>query len=607
MRGTRVTITLFFFADGLLIGSWAARIPAVQQQADLTNARLGLALFAASLGALAAMPLAGWLCERIGSGRVTVAALLAGGASLFLASLASGLAGLAAALFIFGAGFGAINVSANAQGLALERLYGRSILSSFHAAFSAGGLAGAGLGAIAAGMGIEPRAHLGVLAIVLAVGALAGGRRLLPRDADDPGPTQTLVRPPRVLLALGAAAFFTLLAEGAAVDWSAVYLSHSLGATAAVAALGYAGFSLAMASSRAVGDRLNERLGPVALARWGSVLAASGLTFALVVGSTPAALVGFAAMGAGLGVVVPVLFRAAGSTPGVSASVGVAAVSTIGWLGFLSGPPAIGFAASAVGLRTALGLVVLTTLALVLLARSAGPRRVSAFRGLVIEPRAVLSDLDGVLVDSAASIESTWRGFAERHGLDPEHVLTCGHGRRAIDLIRLTAPHLDAEAEAARIEREEIERTGRSAAAAWGARARRIRPAQAIRGRHLRVASTGRRASERRGDSRAGGSRRGRAGRRGQARPRWLPACSCAAGGRSGTLLRPRGCACRRRSRPCRGDDGRRGADDDRRGVASECAQPCARSAGTASRTGSRPKRSSTDENRPRSTTSTPS
>ena len=459
MRGTRVTITLFFFADGLLIGSWAARIPAVQQQADLTNARLGLALFAASLGALAAMPLAGWLCERIGSGRVTVAALLAGGASLFFASLSSGLAGLAAALFTFGAGFGAINVSANAQGLALEGLYGRSILSSFHAAFSAGGLAGAGLGAIAAGMGIEPRAHLGALAIVLAVGALAGGRRLLPRDADDPGPTQTLVRPPRVLLALGAAAFCTLLAEGAAVDWSAVYLSHSLGATTAVAALGYAGFSLAMASSRAVGDRLNERLGPVALARGGSVLAASGLTLALVVGSTPAALVGFAAMGAGLGVVVPVLFRAAGSTPGVSASVGVAAVSTIGWLGFLAGPPAIGLAASAVGLRTALGLVVLTTLALVLLARSAGSRHSQAFRGLVIEPRAVLSDLDGVLVDSAASIESTWRGFAERHGLDPEHVLACGHGRRAIDLIRLTAPHLDAEAEAARIEREEIERT----------------------------------------------------------------------------------------------------------------------------------------------------
>jgi HAD superfamily hydrolase (TIGR01509 family) len=457
MRGTRVAITLFFLADGLLLGSWAARIPAVQRHAELTNSRLGLALFAAALGALAAMPLAGWLCERIGSRRVTVAALLGGAASLFFASLASGLGGLAAALFAFGAGFGTINVSANAQGLALERQYGRSILSSFHAAFSSGGLMGAGLGALAAGAGVGPRAHFGALALALVVGGLAGGRRLLPPSAD-PRPAQTFVRPPRSLLVLGAAAFFTLLAEGAAVDWTAVYLSQSLGATAAVAALGYTGFSLAMATSRVVGDRLNARLGPVALARRGAMTAASGLALALAVGSTPAALAGFAAMGAGLGVVVPVLFRAAGSTPGVSAGVGLAAVSTIGWLGFLSGPPAIGFAAGTIGLRSALGIVVVAIVALALLSRSAGPGRRERFRGVMFEPRAVLADLDGVLVDSGAAIEGTWRRFAGRHGLDLEHVLAESHGRRAVDLIRLVAPHLDAEVEAAGIEQEELER-----------------------------------------------------------------------------------------------------------------------------------------------------
>jgi MFS family permease len=163
------------------------------------------------------MPLSGWLCERASSRRVTIVALLGGGASLFLASLATGLGGLAAALFGFGAGFGAINVAANAQGLALERLYGRSILSSFHAAFSSGGLAGAGLGAIAAGTGIGSRTHFGVLALAVALAGLAAGQRLLLPEADDRRPRQTLVRPPRVLLVLGAAAFFTLLAEGAAV------------------------------------------------------------------------------------------------------------------------------------------------------------------------------------------------------------------------------------------------------------------------------------------------------------------------------------------------------------------------------------------------------
>ena len=458
MRGTRVAITLFFLADGLLLGSWAARIPAVQDQAALTNSELGLALFAMSLGALVSMPLAGWLSGRVGSRIVTISSLVGGAAALFLASLAAGLGELAAALFVFGAGFGAINVSANAQGLALERLYGRPILSSFHAAFSTGGLAGAGIGALAAAAAIGPRQHFGALVLVLTAGSLATGRRLLPPDADDRRPAAVLVRPPRALLVLGAAAFFTLLAEGAAADWSAVYLSDSLGATAAVAALGYTGFSLAMATSRTIGDRLNQRVGPVALARGGGLLAAAGVTLALVVGSAPAALAGFVAMGAGLGVVVPVLFRAAGSTAGVSAGVGVAAVSTIGWLGFLAGPPAIGLAAGAVGLRNSLAIVVLATVMVALLSRSAGPRRPEKLRGLAFEPRAVLSDLDGVLVDSGAEVERTWRRFAARHGLDADYVLAESHGRRSIDLIRLVAPHLDGEEEAAITERDQIAR-----------------------------------------------------------------------------------------------------------------------------------------------------
>jgi MFS family permease len=374
MGSTRVAVALFFFGDGLLLGSWASRIPAVQRHTDLANARLGLALFAASVGALVAMPLAGWLCARVGSRDVTAVALLVGSVSLVGASLAGGLAGLAAALFGFGAGFGAINVAANAQGLALERRYGRPILSSFHAAFSSGGLVGAGLGALVAGAAIQPRAHFAVLAIVLVLFALVARPRLLVAEADATERTVTLARPPRALLVLGAAAFCTMLAEGAAADWSAVYLSHSVGAAAAVAALGYTTFSLAMVASRTFGDRLNVRLGPVALVRGGGLVAALGLAAALLAGSTAAALAGFAAMGLGLGVVVPVLFRAAGSTSGIPAGVAVAAVSTIGWFGFLAGPPAIGLVAGAVGLRGALGLVVAVTALLALLARSAGPR-----------------------------------------------------------------------------------------------------------------------------------------------------------------------------------------------------------------------------------------
>jgi MFS family permease len=379
VRATRLAIGLFFFGDGLMIGTWAGRIPTVQHHAGLTTARLGLALFAASLGALLAMPVAGRLCERVGSRVITLVGLLLGGGSLLAASLSTGLAGLAAALFAFGVGFGVINVAVNAQGVALEQVAGRSILSSFHAAFSAGGLVGAGTAAVVAAAGVAVQLHYAALFAVLTGFGLVGVRYLLPPEADDQieerprrGP---FARPPRAILVLGAATFCTMLAEGAAVDWSAVYLSRTFGAAAGVAALAYTAFAFMMMTSRAFGDRLNRRLGPVALARSGGAVATIGLGLALVIGSVPVAIVGFAAMGAGLGVVIPVLFRTAAATSAVSASAGLAAVSTIGWFGFLAGPPAIGFAASAVGLRAALGIVFLATLTLVVLAGNVEPGR----------------------------------------------------------------------------------------------------------------------------------------------------------------------------------------------------------------------------------------
>jgi len=457
MREARVALTFVFLADGVMVGSWASRIPAVKDGLGLTTSQLGVALFAMSLGALVSMPLAGWLDERVGSARIALVALLGGGSSLWLAGVAGSLGALVGALALFGAGFGAVNVAGNAQGIALERAYGRSILSSFHAAFSAGGLIGAAAGGLAAARGVEPPAHFAAVAVTLALVAFGAGR-LLPR-ADVGCETFALVRPPRALLLLGCAAFFTLLAEGAAADWSAVYLRGSLGSTAAFAALGYTAFSLAMVASRLAGDRLDETIGPAALAGGGGVVSAVGLAAALAIGTTPAALVGFAAMGAGLGVMVPVIFRTAGTTPGVTPGIGIAAVSTIGFLGFLAGPPAIGIAADVIGLRAALAVVVVASVLAAGLSWRVIAARHRPFRGLLFEPRAVLSDLDGVLVDSAAVIEQTWRGFADRHGLDPDEVVAAGHGRRSIDLIRLVAPHLDAEIEAANVEREEIAQT----------------------------------------------------------------------------------------------------------------------------------------------------
>ena len=177
-----------------------------------------------------------------------------------------------------------------------------------------------------------------------------------------------LLRPPRAILLLGAAAFCCMLVEGAAADWSAVYLNRSAGATQAVAALGYTAFSLAMVTSRLLGDRANERVGPHRLVQSAGLLVAAGLAAALLIGTVPAGIAGFLAIGLGLGVVIPVLFRASSLVSGISASAGIAAVSTIGWLGFMAGPPAIGLASAVVGLRAALGIAVLSALVLARLA-----------------------------------------------------------------------------------------------------------------------------------------------------------------------------------------------------------------------------------------------
>ena len=381
MRATRLAIGLFFFGDGLMIGSWAGRIPAVQHHAGLTTARLGLALFAASLGALVAMPVAGRLCERVGSRSITLAGLLLGGGSLFAASLSTGLVGLSAALFGFGAGFGTINVAVNAQGVALEQVAGRSILSSFHAAFSAGGLVGAGHGRSrrrsrrSASSCTTPCWRL-VLTVF--------GVRRRPRTCFRPRPTtgSTSGQAQRVR---AAAAGDHRARRGGVLHDARRGRRRRLERRLPVAVVRSRGRRRGARVHRLrVHDDDEPResatastagSAPVTLARSGAAVATIGLGLALVIGSVPVAIAGFAAMGAGLGVVVPVLFRAAASTQAVSASVGLATVSTIGWFGFLAGPPAIGFAASAVGLRAALGIVVLATLTLVALAGNAEPGR----------------------------------------------------------------------------------------------------------------------------------------------------------------------------------------------------------------------------------------
>ncbi|WNG50076.1 MFS transporter [Archangium minus] len=354
----RVAIATIFFVNGVAFASWVPHIPAVQARLGLSTAELGLALLAVAGGALVSMPLTGVLLERWGSGRVTLVSSLLFCVLVALPVRASDLFLFVLSLLAFGAANGAMDVAMNAHGVAIERWMGRPILSSLHALFSLGGLAGAGCSMLVLKSGLSPSAHM--------VGAAGGGlllvgaaaRFLGQGSAGHAGSTPFFVLPRGPLLWLGGLAFLILLTEGAVADWSAVYLRNALHADAYMAGAGYAVFSLAMTAGRLLGDRLAAAFSPVALLRAGGLLAAGGLGVALLLHHPLAAVVGFGCMGLGLSNIIPLLFSAAGRTPGVPSGMAIASMSTAGYGGFLAGPPLVGFVADVVGLSLALAMLV---------------------------------------------------------------------------------------------------------------------------------------------------------------------------------------------------------------------------------------------------------
>jgi MFS family permease len=368
LRIARASVAAIFFINGAATANWLVRIPAVQARLGLSAGALGVALLGVAVGALIAMPRAGHLVARYGSRPVTRAGAIAFGATFLFPPLAPNPLLLVVALVILGAGHGTLDVAMNAQAAAVERHYGRPVMSGFHALWSAGGLVGASMGGFVAGHGIGAVPHLiatGLVAGCLAT-AVTGG--MLPATADATAGEATPARPRGILLTLGIMAFCVLLGEGAMADWSALYLRDVTGATAGRAAAGYAAFSLAMAAGRFAGDRLTLRFGATPLVRGGGVLAALGLACALTLATPWAAVAGFAAVGAGFSVSFPLMLARAGALPGTSPGTAIATVSVFGYAGFLAGPPLIGFVAQATSLRGGLAVVIITSLIVAALA-----------------------------------------------------------------------------------------------------------------------------------------------------------------------------------------------------------------------------------------------
>lgn len=352
----RWAVAAMFLVNGFVTGSWAPQIPALAERMRIGESALGLLILAFGAGAVAAMAGCGPLLARYGSRRVLRGFAAAIAFGLPAVAFAPGLAVAVPALCLFGAVVGGMDVAMNANAVAVERRLRRAVMSSLHGFWSVGGFIGAGAG----GWLLQRHGHQSHALLVAAVAAAVlfpAMRRLLPdRDGGAP-PRQrfALPRDPLVYL-VGTIALFSMVPEGAVLDWAALYLQQERGAGAAAAAFGFAAFSGAMALMRFAGDAVRDRYGAVATLRASSLVAAAGMLVAGLSPSPGPAIAAFALCGLGIANMVPIAFSAAGNQPGLAPGAGLSVVTLMGYSGILIAPSGIGF----VGERAGLGPVFAT-------------------------------------------------------------------------------------------------------------------------------------------------------------------------------------------------------------------------------------------------------
>ncbi len=374
----RVAASAVFFGNGFGIGTWAAQLPRFKVSLGLSDGQLSLGLLAFSLGAVALMPVIGWAVAVVGSRTMTIVAAFAFAGALLLPGLAPNLSLFVAAALLAGACNGTMDIAMNTNATVVERAWGAAIMSSFHAFFSLGGLAGAGVSGllIALDVGIVPTLAISCLGMAL-VFLLAAFWTLGERERMGEG--QGFAWPRGGVILLAVLAMFCFMVEGAIVDWSAIYLQTVTGASLEAAVTGFAAFSLTMTVCRFMGDFVVRHLGRVRTLQLGGLLSAFGLALAMLVPYPLPSAIGFAVVGIGLANAVPVLFSTAGQMKDVPPSVGVAMVATLGYGGLLLGPPLIGFGGELFGLRAMLGLLIVFAFIIIILSQRALQRSTVQF------------------------------------------------------------------------------------------------------------------------------------------------------------------------------------------------------------------------------------
>ncbi|MFD7551101.1 MFS transporter [Streptomyces sp. NPDC059816] len=374
----RTALTAFFALDGFVFAGWVVRIPAIKEQTGASATSLGLALLCLSAGAVVTMTLTGRLCRRFGSLRVTIACAALMSLSVLLPPLARSATTLGIVLLLFGAAYGSLSVALNSAAVNVVLAVRRPLMPAFHAAYSLGGMVGAGLGALLAGS-LSPTPHLILLATIGLSVTVVAARPLLrhgiPDPTPDPAPGNGTAprtvhrrmdrRTRRLVLVLGLIALCTAYGEGALADWGALHLEDDLGAHPGVAAAGYSCFALTMTIGRFSGTALLERLGRTRTLVAGGLTASVGMLAGALAPTVWGTLLGFAVTGLGLANLFPVAIERAGALAGPN---GIAVASTLGYGGLLLGPPAIGFMADWFTLPSALTSVAVLSAAAALIA-----------------------------------------------------------------------------------------------------------------------------------------------------------------------------------------------------------------------------------------------
>ncbi|ACU58421.1 MFS transporter [Chitinophaga pinensis] len=359
-RITRIAVSALFFLTGLCFSSWASRIPAIQHKLNLSEGELGGMLLALPIGSILSMPVAGILVSRYGSRYVLMTAGLLYAFILPTLGLTSTAWQLFSCLILFGFCGNLANIAVNTQAVLVEAMYGRSIMASFHGLWSLGGFTGASIGSGMSALGILPYQHFLVIMVLAIIIVAVAIRQVVSHDAPASGEkTPLFAWPDKVLLILGIIAFCSMICEGTMFDWSGVYFRKVIEAPEKTAGLGYTAFMSTMAAFRFVADWLTTRFGFKRMLQISGALTAGGLLIAVLLPYFPTAILGFLLVGAGVSSVVPLVYSAAGRSKTLSPGMALAAVSTIGYLGFLAGPPLIGFVAQATSLRISFSIIAL--------------------------------------------------------------------------------------------------------------------------------------------------------------------------------------------------------------------------------------------------------